>query len=249
MTRQSTSRGSCQHTIEGEAELNSRLITHRAPHVSRGKQHPRIVVLAAVGGAIVLAGLTGCSSNQSATSSSTNQTTSPASSVAPSPDAPAVDGLSHVSIKTNDLTATLAFYTKVIGLVSMSRPDFGYPGAWLGSPGSSEHAFVHIYAGGPALGPEGATVLGSGAIDHVTLTCHDYRGFIDRFTAAGLQWREFLVPGTTTWQLFVFDPSGVQLELSFDGSTETGPPPDLSPGRGYVAGTSFFDAATYPKLS
>jgi catechol 2,3-dioxygenase-like lactoylglutathione lyase family enzyme len=120
--------------------------------------------------------------------------------------------------------ATLAFYTKVIGLVSVSRPDFGYPGAWLGVPGPSGHAIVHIYAGGPALGPEGATVLGSGAIDHVTLTCHDYRGFIDRFTAAELQWREFL-------------------------STETGPPPDLSPGRGYVAGTSFFDPATYPKLS
>ncbi len=154
-----------------------------------------------------------------------------------------------MAIKTNDLTATLAFYTKVIGLVSVSRPDFGYPGAWLGVPGSSGHAIVHIYAGGPALGPEGATVLGSGAIDHVTLNCHDFRGFIDRFTAAGLQWREFLVPGTTTWQLFVFDPSGVQLELSFDGSTETGPPPDLSPGRGYVAGTSFFDPATYPKLS
>jgi|GEM_PF-96223 len=212
-------------------------------------ENKRRLRIASVSAAIVLAGLTGCSSNQSATSSSPTQSSSSASSVSPSPDAPAVDGLSHVSIKTNDLTATLAFYTKVIGLVSMSRPDFGYPGAWLGSPGSSEQAFVHIYAGGPALGPEGATVLGSGAIDHVTLTCHDYRGFIDRFTAAGLQWREFLVPGTTTWQLFVFDPSGVQLELSFDGSTETGPPPDLSPGRGYVAGTSFFDTATYPKLS
>jgi catechol 2,3-dioxygenase-like lactoylglutathione lyase family enzyme len=208
----------------------------------------RALLVTAVGGTIVLAGLTGCSGDQPSSSSSSASPTSSSGS-APSPDAPAVDGLSHVAIKTNDLTATLAFYTKVIGLVSVSRPDFGYPGAWLGVPGPSGHAIVHIYAGGPALGPEGATVLGSGAIDHVTLTCHDFRGFIDRFTAAGLQWREFLVPGTTTWQLFVFDPSGVQLELSFDGSTETGPPPDLSPGRGYVAGTSFFDPATYPKLS
>lgn len=200
---------------------------------------------AAIGVAVVVAGLTGCSSNQPSNSS----TTSSSNSAPASPDAPAVDGLSHVAIKTSDLTATVAFYTRVIGLVSVSRPEFGYPGAWLGVPGPSGHAIVHIYAGGPALGPEGATVLGSGAIDHVTLTCHDYHGFIDRFTAAGLQWREFLVPGTTTWQLFVFDPSGVQLELSFDGSTETGPPPDQSPGRGYVAGSNFFDPATYPTLS
>ena len=121
------------------------------------KRRLRIATLSA---AIVLAGLTGCSSNQSATSSSPTQSSSSASSVATSPDAPAVDGLSHVAIKTNDLTATLAFYTKVIGLVSVSRPDFGYPGAWLGVPGPSGHAIVHIYAGGPALGPEGATVLG-----------------------------------------------------------------------------------------
>ena len=135
--------------------------------------------LLAVGGAVVMFGLTGCAGSQPSSSPSA-PSTSPSGSAATSPDARAVDGLSHVAIKTNDLAATVAFYTKVIGLVSMSRPDFGYPGAWLGSPGSSEHAFVHIYAGGPALGPEGATVLGSGAIDHVTLTCHDYRGFIDR---------------------------------------------------------------------
>lgn len=205
---------------------------------------------AAIGVAVVLAGLTGCSSNQPSSSSSAPPSpTSSSNSASASSDVPGVDGLSHVAIKTNDLTATVAFYTRVIGLVSVSRPEFGYPGAWLGVPGPSGHAIVHIYAGGPALGPEGATVLGSGAIDHVTLTCHDYHGFIDRFTAAGLQWREFLVPGTTTWQLFVFDPSGVQLELSFDGSTEAGPPPDLSPGRGYVAGSNFFDPATYPTLS
>jgi hypothetical protein len=58
--------------------------------------------------------------------------------------------------------------------------------------------------------------------------------------AAGLDWREFLVPGTSLWQLFVYDPSGVQLELTFNGDAEVGPPPDMSPGRRYVAGASFF---------
>ena len=70
-----------------------------------------------------------------------------------------------------------------------------------------------------------------------------------RFRAAGLAWREFLIPGTTLWQLFVYDPSGVQCELTFEGATESGPPPDMSPGRAYVAGSSFFDAADYPKLT
>mgnify|MGYP003352056618 CR=1 FL=1 len=70
----------------------------------------------------------------------------------------------------------------------------------------------------------------------------------ERFIAAGLDYREFLVPGTTLWQLFVYDPSGVQLELTFEGSAESGRSPDMSPGRAYVAGSSFFNPATYPKL-
>lgn len=30
------------------------------------------------------------------------------------------------------LPATSAFYTRIIGLQQVARPDFGYPGAWLG---------------------------------------------------------------------------------------------------------------------
>ena len=75
-----------------------------------------------------------------------------------------------------------------------------------------------------------------------------FRQFAARFRQTGLDYREFLVPGTTLWQLFVYDPSGVQLELTFEGSAEVGAAPDMSPGRAYVAGSSFFNAATYPTL-
>ena len=158
-------------------------------------------------------------------------------------------GLFHVAIKTNDLVATVAFYTRILGLMEVKRPDFGYPGAWLGVPLPGGPAIIHIYAGGPALGAEGRAPQGTAAIDHVSLACRGYHEHIARFRAAGLDWREFLVPGTTLWQLFVYDPSGVQLELTFDGAAEAGAPPDMSPGRSYVAGSSFFDPATYPALT
>jgi catechol 2,3-dioxygenase-like lactoylglutathione lyase family enzyme len=164
-------------------------------------------------------------------------------------DTPLVAGLFHVAIKTSDLAATLRFYKGVMGLADARRPDFGYPGAWLAVPLPGGQALMHIYAGGPALGPEGVAPRGTAAIDHVSLACRGYHGFIARFREAGLDWREFLVPGTSLWQLFVYDPSGVQLELTFEGGTEAGPPPDMSDGRRYVAGASFFDPATYPKLS
>lgn len=158
-------------------------------------------------------------------------------------------GLFHLAIKTANLEATRAFWVGVIGLREIARPDFGYPGAWLacGQPGGQ--AIIHVYAGGPALGDAGQVPSGTGAIDHVSLACSGYHAYVARFRAARLDWREFLVPGTTLWQLFVYDPSGVQLELTFEGAVEAGAPPDMSAARVYRAGQSFFDPLTYPTLS
>jgi catechol 2,3-dioxygenase-like lactoylglutathione lyase family enzyme len=157
--------------------------------------------------------------------------------------------LFHVAIKTGNLAATNRFYKTILGLVEHKRPDFGYPGAWLGSALPGAPAIIHIYAGGPALGPSGQAPSGSAAIDHVSLAATGYHAARARIAAAGLDWREFLVPGTTLWQIFVYDPSGVQLELTFDGAFEEGPPPDMRPGRAYVAGANFFDAAAYEKFA
>jgi catechol 2,3-dioxygenase-like lactoylglutathione lyase family enzyme len=151
-----------------------------------------------------------------------------------------ITGLFHVAIKTRDLDATLRFYCDVLGLTQAPRPDFGFPGAWLAVPTPTGSAIVHIYAGGPAMGADGNAPLGTGAIDHLSLTASGYHAFIRSFIANGLAWREFLIPGTTIWQLFVYDPNGVMLELTFEGRAEDGPGPDMSEERRYRAGANFF---------
>ena len=151
-----------------------------------------------------------------------------------------VTGLFHIAIKTANLTASLDFYCCVLGLKEVKRPDFGFPGAWLACPGPSGSAIIHLYAGGPAMAGKREGESGSAAIDHVSLACIGFDDFRARFQAHKLAWREFLVPGTTLWQLFVYDPSGVQFELTFEGAFESGSPPDMSPGKGYIAGTHFF---------
>lgn len=45
-----------------------------------------------------------------------------------------ITGLFHIAIKTSNLAATVAFYEAFIGLHTVTRPDFGYPGAWLATP-------------------------------------------------------------------------------------------------------------------
>ncbi|MBE9190713.1 glyoxalase [Gloeocapsopsis crepidinum LEGE 06123] len=152
-----------------------------------------------------------------------------------------ITGLFHIAIKTNDLDATVDFYTQ-LGLCKVERPDFGYPGAWLACVTPGGEAIIHIYAGGAALGTEGKSPLGTAAIDHISLTATGFHQFRQKFQQANIEWREFIVPGTNLWQLFVYDPNGVQLELTFDGAFEEEPQPDMSPGKAYVAGSNFFKA-------
>ena len=50
--------------------------------------------------------------------------------------------LHHVSLIVEDLTLALAFYNDVLGLdVDDSRPELGYPGAWLTLP---EQQQIHL---------------------------------------------------------------------------------------------------------
>ena len=53
-----------------------------------------------------------------------------------------------------------------------------------------------------------------------------------RSSSFGLHWRENLVPATPLWQLFVYDPNGVQLELTFHAAAESEPAPVIAPDRG-----------------
>jgi len=39
--------------------------------------------------------------------------------------------LHHSSLMISDLDASIKFYTEVIGLQQMERPDLGFPGAWF----------------------------------------------------------------------------------------------------------------------
>ncbi len=39
--------------------------------------------------------------------------------------------LHHSSLMISDLDASIKFYTKIVGLQQIERPDLGFPGAWF----------------------------------------------------------------------------------------------------------------------
>ena len=49
------------------------------------------------------------------------------------------------------------------------------------------------------------------------------------------------MPATPLWQLFVYDPNGVQLELTFHAAAESEDAPVIAPERLYKARERWFD--------
>ena len=129
-------------------------------------------------------------------------------------------GLAHVAIKAADLPATIAFYRQALGLIELPRPPFGFPGAWLGAPDGE--ALLHLYGGARARDADGGAPVGGAAIDHVSLWARGHEAQRARFEALGLPYRSQPVPATNLAQLFVYDPNGVLLELTYRLADEPG---------------------------
>lgn len=157
--------------------------------------------------------------------------------------------LFHTAIKTADLDATVRFYTEVMGMVVADRPPIGFPGAWLKPAQAGADAIIHLYAGDAAKEADGTVQTGSAAIDHVSVVCQGYADFKARFERFGLAYRENLVPATPLWQLFVYDPNGVQLELTFHAAAEPGAPPDIPRERLYSARERWFQSGLYRQFA
>jgi len=132
-----------------------------------------------------------------------------------------VTGLDHYLIRANDLERTKNFYVRVLGFEIMPRPDFPFPGYWLGVNGRIQ---VHMGQGGVPnsdlyyLGsPSSAANDNSGVIDHVAFVASDPESFIRRFRDTGIAYRPRSFPDSGLYQLFIKDPDGITIELNFFG--------------------------------
>ncbi|MCP4328382.1 MAG: glyoxalase [Alphaproteobacteria bacterium] len=120
-----------------------------------------------------------------------------------------IEKLEHVTVRVRDLDASRRFYTEVIGLRDGDRPPFPFPGAWLYA---GDVAIVHL------VGGEAYEAGSTGAFDHFALVADDADTMIARCDAGGIAYEERVVPDLELRQLFIRDPDGVLVELSFPGT-------------------------------
>lgn len=118
-----------------------------------------------------------------------------------------------LSVRPHELAALRAFYTETFGLKEGKRPAFNFPGHWLYL---GARPVVHLAANLPedAVVPDG--VMATGKFNHVSFRAKDVAGTRKRLTDLGVKFREAPVPGFPLHQIFVHDPMGLMIELTFD---------------------------------
>lgn len=132
-----------------------------------------------------------------------------------------VTELNHYFVRANDLERTKDFYCDVLGFEVMPRPDFPFPGYWLGVNGKIQ---VHMGPHGIAdaeryyLGTTPRSVTdNAGVVDHIAFLATDPAAFRKRFDEFGLTARNRYFPAFKLYQSFIPDPNGLMIELNFHG--------------------------------
>jgi glyoxylase I family protein len=111
-------------------------------------------------------------------------------------------GVDHVAINVSDVPGAIAFYTETLGLVqNHTRPDFGFPGAWLDTANGQQ---VHL------IQAEVPKNVGQ----HFALVFDDLDAAVSELRTRGLQVSDPIPVGTTgRRQAFTTDPYGNGIEL------------------------------------
>lgn len=129
--------------------------------------------------------------------------------------------INHYLIRSNDIERSRAFYEDVLGMSQMPRPNFPFPGYWLGvgkeaqvhlAPSAVENASLYFIGSS-----ENSAAADTGVIDHVAFLAKDPEQFIRHLESLAVSFRPRYLAESRLFQLFVRDPDGVMVELNFFG--------------------------------
>jgi catechol 2,3-dioxygenase-like lactoylglutathione lyase family enzyme len=138
--------------------------------------------------------------------------------------------LNHYFVRAKDLERSRRFYCDALGFEVMPRPDFAFPGYWLGVGGR-----IQVHMGPDGIADEATHYFGTtpasardnaGVVDHIAFQGTDPEGMARRLAALGLPTRTRHIASIALYQIFVTDPDGLAIELNFPGVAE---PPRAAP--------------------
>ena len=109
-------------------------------------------------------------------------------------------GIHHVAICVRDADEAVTFYTDVLGLTVLDRPDFGFGGYWLDAGGQQVHLMQR----------ESSRSGG----DHFAIRVDDLESAVADIRATGYTVNTIDHMAGAGHQAFLHDPSGNFIELN-----------------------------------
>jgi len=144
-----------------------------------------------------------------------------------------VSHIEHILVVADDIDATRDWYARVLGMQSGPHPDFGFPVHWMYIDGVD---IVHI---GPSAKQAGdiqkkylgrtsqQSEAGTGALDHIAFRATGLRAMLEHLKREKIAFTQRRANGQALFQLFLYDPNGVKIELNYAAEETEGIAPEL----------------------
>ena len=142
--------------------------------------------------------------------------------------------IEHYLVAADDMDLTRDWYRDVLGMQEGPHPDFGFPVHWMYLEGRD---VVHIGRNAKQAGENQKLYLGrlsqntgsgTGAIDHIAFRARGLEETMAHLRRKGVPFNERRANGQALYQLFLFDPNGIKVELNFDAAEAAGIEPEIS---------------------
>lgn len=142
--------------------------------------------------------------------------------------------IEHYLVAADDMDLTRDWYRDVLGMHEGPHPDFGFPVHWMYLEGRD---VVHIGRNAQAAGENQEIYLGrlarntgsgTGAIDHIAFRARGLEETMAHLRRKGVPFSERRANGQALYQLFLFDPNGIKVELNFDAAEVAGIEPEIT---------------------
>lgn len=144
-----------------------------------------------------------------------------------------VSRIEHFLVAADDIDATRDWYVRVLGMKPGPHPEFGFPVHWMYI---GDVDVVHI---GPSA--KGANEIqrkylgrtsqdhgsGTGAVDHIAFRATGLRTMLEHLKKEGVPFSQRRANGQALFQLFLYDPNDIKIELNFAAQEAEGIAPEL----------------------
>jgi catechol 2,3-dioxygenase-like lactoylglutathione lyase family enzyme len=131
-----------------------------------------------------------------------------------------LSNIEHFLVQTDSIARTRDWYVRVLGMEVGPNPDFKFPVCWLYLGGKD---VVHITEGGASasenrkkyVGQESQATQGTGVLDHIAFRATGLRQMLEHLHAEKVDFKQRQLSDQGLYQLFMFDPNGIKIELNY----------------------------------